>query len=137
MHPCQPPEHNRLVFHDSEVSSIDTTANTVVIKFSAAVVHGSAGVSGADATTGYLQSVALVCLGVESMQTDAGCIGRLSSGVLTTNGQRMSAVQIPYDTSDASKLELEFTNGSRVTLNASGLHLKLSDDSRFIESLAC
>ena len=137
MHASQPPEHSRLVFHDSEVSSIDTTTNTVVIRFSAAVVHGRPGLSGADATTGYLQSVALVCLGVASMQADAGCIGRLSSGMLTTNGQRMNAVPMPYCTSSASKLELDFTNGSRVTLNASGLHLKLSDDSRFIESLAC
>jgi hypothetical protein len=133
----QPPEHCRLVFHDSEVSSIAADGHAVVIKFSAALVHGCAGLLGATTDTGYLQSVELVCLGVESMQADAGCMGRLTNGVLTTNSQRLSAVPMPYDTVDTCALELEFTNGSRATLRASGVQLKLTDASRFIESFSC
>jgi len=133
----QPPEHCRLVFNDSEVSSITADGPAVVIKFSAALVHGCAGLLGATADTGYLQSVELVCLGVESMQADAGCMGRLTSGVLTTNGQRLGAVPMPYDTVETCALELEFTNGSRATLRASGVQLKLTDASRFIESFSC
>lgn len=133
----QPPEHCHLVFHDSEVSSITADGHAVVIQFSAALVRGCAGLLGATADTGYLQSVALVCLGVETMQAEAGCMGRLTSGVLTTQGQRSSAMPMPYDTENTCTLELEFTNGSRATLKASGLQLKLTDASRFIESFAC
>lgn len=133
----QLPEHSCLVFHDSEISNIARDDQTVVIVFSAAFIHVESAHAGFNTPTGYLQSVQLVCLGVESMQADASCFGRLSGGEVLVNGQRMSSVPVPYDTSAACMLELEFTNGSRVTLNATGLQLRLTDTSRFTESFSC
>jgi len=132
------PEQSRaLVLNDSEISSIECSSNTVIFNFSAAFVRQDSSHSGLESASGYLKSLKLICTEISSLRREDGCIGRISNGNMVVAGQQMKRIPIPFESTSGISLELQFTNGSSLHVQALGVTVKAENGAQLIESFSC
>jgi hypothetical protein len=130
-------KNTAMEFHDSEVSNIDVSANTVAVKFSAAYIHRSKGRPGIDAGSGYVQALELLCTSAKMLVRDQGCIGSISDGALFIDDAKMNIVPIPFENSGKAMLEIVFRNGSRFCVASHGVAIQLTGEQEFVENFKC
>ena len=118
-------------FHDSEVGRITLDDGALTLAFSAAFVLAEG------AGAGYVQS--LVITGTQATVDGplADGVGRLSQGTLWVDGVALPALPFPYTAPGTVRMELQFSNGIRLTLTAASLVCRFTGDARFVESFAC
>ena len=121
----------KLEFHDSEVRSIDTHADTLRLAFSAAYVHLDS------VRAGYVQSLEMQFRGAAWDGPVADCVGRLSAGRLLLDGSAQSSIPLPYSSSGTLRVELQFSNGAHLHISAAALVCRFTGDPTFVESFAC
>lgn len=126
-----------LEFHDSEVWGVESHANSLTVVFSAAYVHRSSGRPGLDAGSGYAQSVEMEFSDATWVGSLPECVGRLSDGQVVSNGVAKSVIELPYSSCGPVSAELQFTNGSLLSVSASALVCRFTGEPRFIESFSC
>nr|WP_315187570.1 hypothetical protein [uncultured Albidiferax sp.] len=121
----------QLEFHDSEVRSIALQADTLTLAFSAAFVQAES------AGTGYVQSLVIACTGATVVGPLADGVGRLSHGKLWVCGRVLPALPFPYAAPGPVRIELQFSNGTRLAISAATLECRFRGDPKFVESFAC
>ena len=121
----------QLEFHDSEVRGIAFDCDELTLAFSAAFVQ----VEGAGA--GYVQSLVLACTWATIDGPLADGVGRLSHGKLWVDGVALPALPFPYTAPGPVRIELQFSNGSRLAITAATLECRFTGDPKFVESFAC
>ncbi len=124
-------------FHDSEVSWTEMRNGHFIVRFSAACVHPAGSKSTMDATLVYAQSVELVCHAATIDILDDGCIGRISEGALSIQGQRLRRPALPGDIQGDVILELCFANQSVCRIRCVGVSISSVGEPRHIESYRC
>ena len=121
----------QLEFHDSEVRGIALEADALTLAFSAAFVQ----VEGAGA--GYVQSLEMASTGASVDGPLADGVGRLSHGKLWVGGVALPALPFPYTAPGPVHIELQFSNGTRLTITAASLVCRFTGDAKFVETFAC
>ena len=129
--PAEANLQGQLEFHDSEVRSSTLTADALTVAFSAAFVQ----VDGAGA--GYVQSLEMAFTGAGVDGPLADSVGRLSHGKLWVDGVALPALPFPYTAPAPVRMELQFSNGTRLTITATTLVCRFTGDAKFVESFAC
>jgi hypothetical protein len=81
--------------------------------------------------------VELVFVQPTAVHVDADAWGAVAEATLSEAGQPMLSVPVPWHTANAVQLALRFAQGGELTLQAQGLHVQLSSDSRCVEHLSC
>ena len=122
-----------LEFHDSEVSLIETTDDTIRLLFSAAYIHRSEGHPGRDPGAGYMQTAELVFSGATWQSLSPECSGYLYDGTLTINGETLSLVPIPLSATGNITANFSFLSGA-LSVSASSVVCSISDEPRFVEN---
>jgi hypothetical protein len=126
-----------LEFHDSEVSTVQSKDRDLSILFSAAYVHRSEGEQGVDAGSGYAQALEILLQRASWSGELGACLGRLSNGYLSSGGQRLSLVPLPYEFDGPISVELVFQNGESLTATAERVVIRFLGEPRFVESFKC
>lgn len=121
----------QLDFHDSEVGRITLQADVLTLAFSAALVQARS------AETGYVQTLEITCTGATVDGPLADGMGRLSYGKLWVCGRVLPALPFPYAAPGPVRLELQFSNGTRLVFSAATLECRFRGDPHFVESFAC
>lgn len=121
----------QLEFHDSEVRSIALQVDVLTLAFSAAFVHADG------AGLGYVQSLELACTGATVDGPLADSVGRLTHGTLWVDGVARSTLPFPYTAPGPVRVELQFSNGTRLAITAASLACRFTGDPKFVESFAC
>ena len=121
----------QLEFHDSEVRSMTLHHGTLTLTFSAAFVQADG------AGAGYVQSLEIACTGAIVEGPLADGVGRLSHGTLWLDGVPLPALPFPYTAPGPVRLELQFSNGTRLVMGAVTLECRFTGDPKFVESFAC
>jgi hypothetical protein len=130
-------ENAALEFHDSKVRGAQKAEADLLLTFSAAYIHRSNGRPGVDAGAGYAAELLIVFREAEWAGDLAACQGKLSEGELVVGGERLSMVPLPYAASGGVSAELQFANGSALSIRASSVECLPTGDERFVESYAC
>lgn len=126
-----------LEFHDSEVSSVECTGNTLCVRFAAAYVHQSEGHPGIDAGAGYVQTVELLFREAQWFGNVQLCFGRLSDGALREGEQTMWLVPLPYQSRSPVAAEFAFQNGERLSVQSASALIRFTGEPHFVESYVC
>ena len=121
----------QLEFHDSEVRSVALEGAALTITFSAAFVQADG------AGAGYVQSLVITCTGASVDGPLVDGVGRLSHGKLWVNGVVLPAMPFPYSAPGPVRVELQFSNGTRLAIAAVSLVCRFTGDAKFVESFAC
>ena len=121
----------QLEFHDSEVRSIALQADALTLAFSAAFVQTEG------AGSGYVRSLEFACTGATVDGPLADGVGRLSNGKLWVDGVALPALPFPYTAPGPVRLELQFSNGTRLAIAAATLVCRFNGDAKFVASFAC
>ena len=125
-------------FHDSEVSTVEITGDRIRIHFSAAYVHQSAGQPGIDAGSGYTQAVDVCMSEAALVGSQRESIGSVSDGDLVANGQSMkNVVPLPFEAIGTIKLNLQFCNGTLISVEAKSVTIRQVGQARFVEAYKC
>lgn len=122
-----------LEFHDSDVEAIVGSGDCLLVVFSGAYVHRSAGRPGIDAGTGYVQPAELIFSGTLWSAPSSDCSGAISDGSLVVNGTSMSLVPLPFSASGQVLVNLTFTSGATFTASASAVSCTCTGEPRFVE----
>jgi len=126
-----------LVFHDSEIGSVDLSGDTLVVSFSAAAVHSKSDSSGHITAAGYVQGLKMVFTQAEWVGVLGECVGRLSHSVLRISGESLTFIPLPYRATGTIAAELAFNNGAVLSVAASAVVCRFTGEARFLESYAC
>ena len=132
-----PPMNAALEFHDSEVSAVQLKDGDLLISFSAAYVHRSEGVSGADAGSGYAQALVMLLQRATWSGALQSCFGRLSDGHVLEGEKRLRLVSLPYESARPVRVELVFQNGETLAATAERATIRFVGEPRFVESFRC
>ena len=123
-----------LEFHDSEVQSVCVEKACVTLHFSAAYIHRSEGRPGVDSGAGYCQA-AKISFGEAHFDGGlAECVGRVSDGHITVNGECLSLVSIPFSSSGPVQATFVFQNGATLRIDANSIECSSFGPSKFIEN---
>jgi hypothetical protein len=126
-----------LEFHDSEVRSVEPRGDSLIVRFSAAHVHRSAGRLGIDSGSGYTQGVEMQFLQATWEGSMAECVGRLSDGSVISNGTKLLLIELPFSSIGSVRSELKFANGSLLSVNAEKLVCRFIGEPNFVEVFRC
>jgi len=126
-----------LEFHDSEVRSVEPREASLLVTFSAAYVHRSNGHPGIDSGSGYVQAVEMEFLDATWNGPMTECVGRLSDGIVTSNGIARSLIQVPFSSNGPVSSELQFSNGSLLSIRAQKLICRFAGEPNFVEVFRC
>jgi hypothetical protein len=126
-----------LEFHDSEVSRIEADGDALTVRFSAAHVRGFAGRSDTDGGRGYAQPLAMQFSEAVWQGAPGECIGRLAGGKAVINAVARSALELPCACRGSIDVELEFKNGTRLSVNAKALNCRFTNETKFVEDFRC
>lgn len=118
-------------FQDSEVHSVTAQAHTLTLTFAAASVQLP------DGRQGYLSALPITLQGAHWQSPLADCIGRLRDGSLWTGGTRQTTLPLPCNATGLLRLELQFANGTQLTVQAHAIDSPWPGEEHFHESLAC
>ena len=125
-----------LEFHDSKVQSAEGANGTFRLLFSAAYVHRSLGRPGVDAGAGYVQPAELVFSAASWSEQSATCIGGISDGSVSINGEKLSLIPIPFFATGLVSAELVFVSGAVLTVSSSSVACSVTGEPRFVENYA-
>lgn len=131
------PSNDALEFQDSEVASAELEDKHFVVKFSAGRVCRAKGEQGADHKSGYFQALVLTIHDASILESESGCVGRVTQGELRVAGATSRLVPIPYEAIVNVELELVFANGSNCRVAGHGVTLKPTGEARMMEWLKC
>lgn len=122
----------QMYLDDSEVARIERGTSEITVYLSAAQVQrqGERGI-------GYLNGVSMVITGVMESSIDAGSFGRIREANLHVSGIARRAQDLPATLTAPIQLTLLFANGATFRCQASGVSLRISEDSEFFESHHC
>jgi hypothetical protein len=126
-----------LEFHDSEVRSVEPREGSLTVTFSAAHVHRSNGRPGIDSGSGYVQSFEMQFLGATWHGPTTECVGRLSGGIVISNDKTQSLIELPFSSSGPVSSELQFSNGSLLSVRAQKLVCGFTGEPNFVETFRC
>jgi len=126
-----------LEFHDSEVLAVEPRQGSLIVMFSAAYVHRSTGRPGIDSGSGYVQSVEMQFLDATWEGSVTECVGRLSSGSVISNGLVLSLIELPFASNGPVSAELQFANGSLLSVKARELICRFAGEPNFVEVFRC
>lgn len=129
--------HCAFEFHDSEVSLVEVSGGELVVRFSAACIHVSEGLPGVNHGSVYAQAVQLSVVGPEVSGTLSGCLGKVSEGELSIEGQPRSMVPVPFEYTGRVALAIVFANGSAFTAVGSAVRVLRHGEARFVEHFRC
>jgi hypothetical protein len=116
----------------AEVSRVETQAGgALCLRLAVAPVRGKG------RARWFLTGVELVFVQPTAVHVDADAWGAVAEATLSEAGQPMLSVPVPWHTANAVQLALRFAQGGELTLQAQGLHVQLSSDSRCVEHLSC
>ena len=125
--------NSALEFHDSTVGSAQVVGDSLRILFSAAYVHRSIGRPGVDSGDGCTQSVEMSFGEASFTGSIPECVGNLANGSLVVPGEEMSLVPIPFNSFGPVRAELEFADGSLLTIEASSVSCSPIGEPVFVE----
>lgn len=122
-----------LELHDSRVESLRTNRADLTVQFSAAYLHKSEGVPGADAGSGWVQEAELIFVGANyGPSIDIGD-GWIVEGSVCVGGELMSVLPVPFTAADSVAAHLCFANGSTLKVHATSVCLSLTGKPRYVE----
>jgi hypothetical protein len=104
-------------FADSEISSVDTQDDTVVVRFAAALLH-------TNGEQGYTNGLCLVLQTATITGDTPHCIGRISAGHLRIHGERLTSLPVPSHYSAPAnmlRLDLQMANGAWLQIDTCSL----------------
>src|SRR4051794_18873937 len=107
-----------LEFHDSEVESALPVNDQLVVAFSAAYIHRSAGVPGVDSGEGYVAPLSLIFERASWLGDLQSCQGNLSDGEVRVDGRRFRMLPLPFLGEGSVTAKLHFQNGSSLEIGA-------------------
>ena len=132
------PELNvALEFHDSEVRSVESHGDSLIVMFSAAYVHRSVGRPGIDSGSGYVQSVEMQFSDATWDGPLTECVGSLSNGRVISSGVALSMIELPFASTGPVSAELQFANGSLLSVKAQKLVCQFAGEPNFVEAFRC
>jgi hypothetical protein len=123
-----------LEFHDSDVRGVYAEKAGVTLHFSAAYIHRSEGRPGIDSGAGYAQAAKISFGEAHFDGSLAECLGRVSDGHITVNGECLSLVSIPFSSSGPVQATFVFQNGATLRLDANSIECYGYGPSQFIEN---
>lgn len=131
-------DHHTLLLADSEIARLDIDGADLRLHFSAACVRLQP--AGAAPVEGYARSVVwhlsgARCDGAGQLPSDA--FGRLREGRLRHAGRWQGEAALPTDLAGPLTLELQFANGTSLSVDAQALRSTAPEPLPFTESLAC
>ena len=126
-----------LVFADSEVASVESEANAVFIRLSAAHVLRQPLSGEGKAGEGFARGVVLLLKGASLNGAESHFAGSIALGRLKIGGVWSSTLALPSSTPSDVSLELTFANQSLLVLAASGIEGRFEGEPNFAESLFC
>lgn len=133
----EPSFQSAVEFHDSEVSQVVRHGEDLLVRFSAAYVHRSAGKPGVDSGEGFVQAVELRLSQATAQSSLDALVGKLSDGAAYLRVGRVGLISLPYLEEGPVKLELAFANGESLTATATAISLSSAGPARFVESFRC
>ncbi len=129
-----------LLLADSEIARLTPDGADLQLRFSAACVRRQTDEQGAAPLEGYARSLVLHLTGV-APATDPGALtdafGRLRDGRLQRTGRWQGDIPLPAVLMGPLTLELQFANGTTLSLDAHALRSEAPAPLPFTESLAC
>ena len=125
-----------LELHDSKVKLAEGASGTFRLVFSAAYVHRSEGRPGVDAGAGYIQPAELVFSEASWSEPSVACLGDLSDGWVSVNGEKLSLVPLPFSASGQVSAEFVFVSGAVLSVSASSIACSPTGEPRFVENYA-
>jgi len=109
----------------------------LTIRFSAAHVRGFGGRSDTDGGSGYAQPLAMQFGEATWQGALADCIGRLAGGKAVINGVTHSVLELPCVCDGAISVELDFKNGTHLSVSAKSLNCQFTGETKFVEDFRC
>jgi hypothetical protein len=126
-----------LFLPDSEISSVTSQGNTLVIRLAAASVERASPQPGLAPETGYSQGISL-WLHEAAVEADASpLIGRISQSALQVGDAALSRLPVPFETSAPVRLELQLAHRSHCVASGRGMSVRFDGEANFKESFAC
>ena len=126
-----------LHFSDSEVASVTSGTEGVVVRFSAAHVERAPSAPSEKPAVGFSRGVSLILSGATHPNELSSLVGRISNGRVAISGKWSSAIALPLAHEGQVSLELTFSNQSQLSLAAQGVGCQFNGDANFAESLFC
>ena len=123
-------------FHDSKVKLAEGINGTFRLLFSAAYVHRSEGRPGVDAGAGYVQPAEVVFSSASWSEPTAACVGNLSDGWVSVDGEKLSLVPLPFSASGLVSAEFVFESGAVLSVSASSIACSPTGEPRYVENYA-
>lgn len=118
-------------FHDSCVESITRDGQTIIVHFSRAYIHESAGKPGRDSGSGWVQEARLFV----GNATLSGALGELPCelwhGELYLGGKLFQLLPIPLEYEGKVQVDLEYMGKTRIV--GKNIRLELSGNSQYVE----
>ena len=129
--------NSALELHDSNISEIRQQGNDVLVLFSHAYIHKSTGKPGWDAGSGWSQAAELVVINSMLSPTLPDNLSNLRGGHLTVNNELFAGlIPVPFNALGKTELEIEFSEGERLSFVGEGITLFLRGEGQYIEEVA-
>lgn len=124
----------RMHLDDSELSRAEWQGDNLMLRFSVASADRG------DVTgwqPGHAAAVSLTLVQAKAIDAPADLLGRVRSGRLLLEGQRIDPFALPAMFTGPLQLALQLANGSTLTVDAEGLEAHWQAPLRWHESYAC
>ena len=126
-----------LEFEDSEISRVREYDGALLVEFSAAHVHGFQRTPDGASESGYAPSLVMTFEGAQWQGRLADCIGRLRAGRVIVDGIAQPRLALPSTVQCDIKAELQFANGTLLSVSGTGLNCRFGGEPRFVADLRC
>ncbi|RZI79427.1 MAG: hypothetical protein EOP38_25425 [Rubrivivax sp.] len=130
-----------LQFHDSEVLRVESNEGVLRVVFAAAFVHRTTGLDSEKyPQAGYVHALEMVFAKATWTGSPlSDCLGRLSAGHVMEHADkaRRSCIDLPFASRGPVSAELQFANGSLLSIAAEALVCQFTGEPRFSEPLSC
>jgi hypothetical protein len=129
--------NSALELHDSNISEIRQQGNDVVVLFSRAYIHKSTGRPGWDAGSGWSQAAEVVVINSMLPHTLPDNLSDLRGGHLKVNDELFAGlIPMPFNAIGKTELEIEFSEGERLSFVGEGITLFPRGEGQYIEEFA-
>ncbi len=127
--------NSAIEFHDSSICEIKQYGNDVVVSFSSAYSHKSAGRPGLDAGSGWIQAAELTIKNsLLPLKLPENISGPLRDGYLRVDGELFEGtVPMPLTLTSGVELEILFSDGERISFIGDGVALLPLGEARYVE----
>ena len=119
---------------DSEVESLRVEGRDLILDFSAAYVHHSAGRPGRDPGTGWSQRISLRFKRASLDGVPRGLPDKISDGELTVGKRAGGGIELPYAGTGPALLSLVFgSTGNEIQIYGDELIVTETGEAKFVE----